>query len=60
MEDKEVIEAIRKIMLPICVCNNGIDGAYRPIKGTTRVECMNALGEIKKLLGKEYGNPWLQ
>lgn len=59
MEDKEVIEAIKKIMLPICVCDNGVNGAYRPIKGTTKVECMNALGKIQELLREEYGNKWL-
>lgn len=49
MRSEETINLIKSWMSGILLANNGING-YRPIKGTTRAECMNVLGKIQELL----------
>lgn len=55
MTDEETIDLIKSWMSEILLANNGING-YRPIKGTTRAECMNVLGKIQELLKTNFIN----
>lgn len=51
MNNEEKLKEIERIMRSVLLTNNGKDGNFRPIKGTTKDECYNALGKIQTLLG---------
>ena len=47
---EQKLDKIEELMGTILLTDNGVDGNYRPIKGTTRTQCMNVLGEIQNIL----------
>ena len=50
MNNEELLDEIRKAMETVLLTNNGKDGNFRPIKGTTKEKCYNVLGKIQTLL----------
>ena len=44
------LEQISSLMSKILLAPTGEDGHYKPIKGTTRIECMDTLGKIQEIL----------
>lgn len=50
MNNEELLDEIRKAMETVLLTNNGKDGSFRPIKGTTKEKCYNVLGKIQTLL----------
>lgn len=51
MNNEDKLKEIERIMRSVLLTDNGKDGNFRPIKGTTKVDCYNALGKIQTLLG---------
>lgn len=47
----EELEKIKEIMGHLLLCQTGKNGAWKPIKGTTKQQCYDALGAIQKILG---------
>ena len=45
---------IQKIMNGLLLV--GKPGDYRPVKNTTKQDCYDALGEIQKIVGTNYGD----
>ena len=50
MNNEDKLKEIERIMRSVLLTYNGKDGNFRPIKGTTKVDCYNALGNIQTLL----------
>jgi len=44
------LEQISSLMSKILLAPTGEDGHYKPIKGTTIIECMDTLGKIQEIL----------
>ena len=51
MNNEDKLKEIERIMRSVLLTDNGKYGNFRPIKGTTKEECYNALGKIQTLLG---------
>lgn len=50
MTNEEILNAIKEAMWTVLLTNNGKNGSFRPIKGTTKEMCYNVLGKIQTLL----------
>ena len=50
MTSEELLNEIKTIMGGVLLSENGKDGNFRPIKGTTKEKCYNVLGKIQTLL----------
>ena len=51
MNNEDKLKEIERIMRSVLLTDNGKNGNFRPIKGTTKDDCYNALGAIQTLLG---------